>query len=790
MQSHLSAHRAPSQSRAFMSSAAPLPTPFFASSFWPVNLAAYPRITALPEPLLVEMRGLAQRTLNRAWYAATSPAYQAFVQPLFEALAVVRLESYLQRQAVLTFTRHMAASATPFWIWTPTEWAAVQRLFHKRWRYSVTSAAYLTCGVTDVRLLHRLGHREQFARLALAAHPTAAEVFEESLHHVLAVAREWGYAPNGLDMLRPTTVEALLLARSPSLRAITDDIVATLFEHPRAKHCRQAVALLSRILVADGLITIPRSSVLKKRRVPSPDTLPTEEPPGEALGARDVAPEWKQWCRRWYHRSTLSESVRREYYLHILRAGRWLRRTYPEVTDPTAWTLDVATAFVAAVDRLQVGDWSTALQSRHLATYGQPLSPRSKASYLAMMRAFFRDCQEWGWISRRFTPGRALRTPRSVRALIGPNPRVIDDTLWPKIVDAALHVDETDVPRSTTPFCVHYPLEMVRAVAAVWCGSALRMSDIQRLRVGCVRWQRENVHLPGSDEILPKDAVCFLDVPTNKTSTAYTKPISPLVGRRIAEWERVRPTQPAALDPKTGEMVDYLFFYRGHRFSRLYLNNSLIPLLCRKAGVPEQDARGPITSHRARSTLASLLFNAKHPLSLFQLQAFLGHRSLSSTQQYAQITPTTLAKAVVEAGVHETLTYAAKVLIDQDAILSGAVANGELWKYYDLGHGYCSSAFFTQCPHRMACVRCDWYVPKGSSKALYLESRANLARMKEEIPLTDTERAIVEGDLDQLERLCEKLADVPTLAGSTPRQLSNSRGRPLPILNNQTLQST
>jgi integrase len=55
--------------------------------------------------------------------------------------------------------------------------------------------------------------------------------------------------------------------------------------------------------------------------------------------------------------------------------------------------------------------------------------------------------------------------------------------------------------------------------------------------------------------------------------------------------------------------------------------------------------RGRITSHRARATIASQLYNAKEPMTLFELQAWLGHRSPETTQHYAQITPNTLTKA-------------------------------------------------------------------------------------------------------------------------------------------------
>ena len=55
-------------------------------------------------------------------------------------------------------------------------------------------------------------------------------------------------------------------------------------------------------------------------------------------------------------------------------------------------------------------------------------------------RAFFRDCQEWEWIRRRFDPTRALAVPRSVAALIGTDPRVIADDVWAKLLWAGLNL--------------------------------------------------------------------------------------------------------------------------------------------------------------------------------------------------------------------------------------------------------------------------------------------------------------------------------------------------------------
>jgi integrase len=214
----------------------------------------------------------------------------------------------------------------------------------------------------------------------------------------------------------------------------------------------------------------------------------------------------------------------------------------------------------------------------------------------------------------QFNPARALGTPRPIRNLIGPDPRVVDKEFWAKILWAAMNLEAADLPLGANDLAI-YPLEMVRAIALVWCFAALRSDEIWRLRVGCIRWQYEDVMIAGTRETLPRDAVCFLAIPINKTTTAYTKAVHPLVGKRINEWEQLRPTdQLHDLDSKTSEQVQFLFSYRGRRISKWYLNNALIPLLCRKAGLPLQDSRGKITSHRARATIASMLYNAKEPL--------------------------------------------------------------------------------------------------------------------------------------------------------------------------------
>jgi hypothetical protein len=115
------------------------------------------------------------------------------------------------------------------------------------------------------------------------------------------------------------------------------------------------------------------------------------------------------------------------------------------------------------------------------------------------------------------------------------------------------------------------------------------------------------------------------------------------------------------------------------------------------------------------------------------------------------------------------------VLIDQEAIKERAGIQGQPWRYYDLGHGLCTYEFFERCPHRMACARCDFYVPKGSARGQLLESKQGLMRLIQEIPLSDEERAAVDGDIEALDRLVARLAQTPTPSGRAP---SGAHGLP------------
>lgn len=693
-------------------------------------------------------------------------ALQRLARPLREALAAVEGSANAKDRAVATLLRSCGREQSAFWGWndatwvrvlgvSPTAFVAVQgQRGDGRERQLVMAVAYRLGCWTDIRAIG------DFQRQALTEKVFGREAVAASVHAIQAVEMSWGYAASGQEAAVATLCEAFLLNRSPSLQDLSAERLEG-FRRAASGGRRGRYFQLAKALVGVGILSAP---------------LPLKEAPAKVSTDvqaidNDIDAEWSRWVTRWEATSALSPATRKYVRLGLIQAGRWLRKRHSEVTSPHQWTRQVGADYVAAVVRMKVGDYAhpgAVGGCRH----GQPLSASSKNQHVKVLRVFFRDCQEWGWITPHFAPERVLATPRSVTALIGPAPRTIAADVWAKLMWAGLHLTNEDLP-SSSPHTHHsYPLELVQALSVVWLFAGLRSDEIVRLRVGCVRWQSDDVFLPASHEVLPKGVVCLLDVPVHKTGTAFTKPVDPVVGEAIAAWERVRPRQPAMTDQKTAEVVDFLFCYRAGAVPKNYLNRALIPRLCKKAGVPLRDVRGTITSHRARATIASQLFNAREPMTLFELQAWLGHRSPTSTQHYVAITPTKLAKAYADAGYFARNTRAVEVLIDQDSIRTGAAAAGAPWRYYDLGHGLCTYEFFDQCPHRMACARCDFYVPKASSLCQLIEAKDSLLRLQREIALTEEECAAADGDLKIVDQLMAKLRDQPTPSGQTPLQLA------------------
>jgi hypothetical protein len=61
----------------------------------------------------------------------------------------------------------------------------------------------------------------------------------------------------------------------------------------------------------------------------------------------------------------------------------------------------------------------------------------------------------------------------------------------------------------------------------------------------------------------------------------------------------------------------------------------------------------------------------------------------------------------------------------------------------------------------MACAKCSFYVPKGSSQVQMLQGKANLLQLRQEIPLNDSELAAVDDGVAAMEKLLMYEVDFP-----------------------------
>jgi integrase len=501
------------------------------------------------------------------------------------------------RQAAAIVLQHCADTGRSWWGWTPWEWArlcgssarefiAAQPLpTEPSVRPFVVALAYLLGGFTD---FHRLG---TFNRLHLACLIFGEHAIEESLQQASELLDRWGYRDStGVKhRLRGVFSRALLLNHSPRLDDLDTAAFVALRAHPATDgHQGSMLYALQRVVAALGHCDPPvRTGYNHAPEIDGTD------------------PAWADWIERWHATSTLTPRVRATIRIQMAKTGRWLAAEHPEITEPGQWTRATCAEWVAAVDRLTVGDY---VQRREglAARAGAPIAPRTKQGILTATRVFFRDCQEWEWIPRRFDPNRALAVPRSVAALIGTNPRVIADEVWAKLLWAGLNPAPADLPGNSAD--TYYPMELICAVTLTWLFSGLRSNEISRLRVGCIRWQHDGLPIPGdSRDILAEDAVCLLDVPVHKTGTAFTKPVDPIVGQAIEAWQALRPEQPKRLDRKTAEHVNMLFSVGAQPVAKEYINHSIIPALCGKAGVPPPTsaARSPATEPDPRSPASS-----------------------------------------------------------------------------------------------------------------------------------------------------------------------------------------
>jgi len=298
---------------------------------------------------------------------------------------------------------------------------------------------------------------------------------------------------------------------------------------------------------------------------------------------------------------------------------------------------------------------------------------------------------------------------------------------------------------------------MVRAVANAWVFSGCRSDEISRLELNCIYVEDVPEQTdPETGKLLPAFRQPMLRVPANKTKGEFVKPVEAPLAEAIDQWRHERPSQPKHLDRITLQPTDYLFCNRGRKLARGFINRTLIPLLLTKAGLPESDSRGAITSHRARATLATSLYSPQSGMAAIEVMQWLGHTDLATGRYYLDLTPVKLMTAFNRSvKLSENLRFVG-VLADTSP------GHGEPVLRYDLGHGWCTNPSYAMCAHRMACARCSFYEPAEMMIGRLERQAGRFQHMLQELRLADDERAAIEGDAEAARLLLLRLAKQST----------------------------
>jgi hypothetical protein len=346
---------------------------------------------------------------------------------------------------------------SPYWEWEEDAWLELtgvqQTTDNRNARLHLVALGYLLGGH------QRLHHRAGVVRVRILADLVfGAEPVQAALKEVRDTLRSWGASENTLEhQVGCALCDLMLSCNTADIATVTEDqLRALVAEYPKGER-RSGLYKVSRVLAHKGIIARPLkvNDSLRGHWQHTLDSVPAE---------------WLDWVQRWRRLSTHEPGTVRSMFAAILVAGRWVAEKFPDAIAPDAWTRDMAAEYVADTLAAVHGQWAPNNRNRY--RWGQPLSARGKAQRMDCLRGFFCDLIEWEWIKARFDPRRVLSLPLSIRAQIAPNPRIIDEVAWAKLMAAGLTLNVEDVKEYGTPAGrdaagsrrLFYPIEMVRAL--------------------------------------------------------------------------------------------------------------------------------------------------------------------------------------------------------------------------------------------------------------------------------------------------------------------------------------
>jgi hypothetical protein len=436
-----------------------------------INLDRYDRAPNLSP---VERQVLGEWSSRRGYHPLKISLVRLY-KPLADVLSPVQRNRNGSNRTLTFVLEEVRRTGTPYWAWPERHWldllngpdatAGSSRMA----RPYLLAVAYLLTGFSRA---HDVG---QNPFLAVAARIIFGwDRFEAEYFRLESTLVRLGYGRISLRNCLSMVLAALMLERrDPRLEAFDAALLErtrTLYREPITRN----IGKVSHGLAALGVLAKP----IRMRNY-----VGWREKSIEGIGQ-----EWVAWCRRWRETSTLRPRTRETNYSFILRAGLWLAKAHPVVTNPAQWTVEVCADFLAAVDRLTVGEWTLSSASHvRRRNAGKPMDANSKRVIYHAIRRFLGDVQLWGWATLRCNPRYHLATPMSVLRLAEVNPRTIDDAIWLKLVWASLNLEKEDCLSE-----IHYSIELLRAVAVVWTHAGLRTMR----SYGCAGVAREHRTTP------------------------------------------------------------------------------------------------------------------------------------------------------------------------------------------------------------------------------------------------------------------------------------------------------
>lgn len=696
----------------------------------------------------------------------------------------------------LLMYREMHRRGKGFWQWSPLEWmetvcptVALFEATHGKVQsahMTIMDAAYLLGGVSDLRPVGLTFHAVQAAYTYFGRELVLAPC--EKVLQVL-VGRGYKDGTEGTKGLRHCLCLLFVLNRSPQLEDLSTALLADVAQE--STRMRWVCSRIRRVLERFHILPVQPSESL---------------PVACSFDSSGMAPEWYAWCLAWYDRAVdLTPGIRQGYMFLLLVVGRWLKLHFPDVCEPEQWTEDLALHFRADLCSWTTGQYAGPWGKHLLQRRGKlnnPLGMAAMAHYLVVLRRFFTDLMKRphgipGERARRITldflPQETLAAPAPMkRAQQSIAPRDIDLRIWARLAIAAATLSESDLPAG-----FRYPLSFYRALGLVWVTTARRPNEIARLRLECLRldWDQEMLNEDGLpvEKLAPHDPnqrhpitlynenraqIFYLHIPSGKNRGPFWIWVPGYVAEAINAWKRERPPhQRRILDRKDREEVDYLFCYKDTKVGPTFLNASLIPILCAKAGVDVQDAKGRITGHRGRSTRLTLL--RRNGVGLDDLAEYAGHADSRTIRRYARQDSLQLHRIIRDA---DDVSRVIEGVVDVRAATEGVPALRWFIGYDADGEPqYCANQVYHTCPHRLDCAKCGMFI--GGEKAKLLHEGKNTLPISSKVPMTPIEKCVVDGDQAGAQACRADLRQIPAPQTPDIRLIFNPEG-----LSNQELE--